>query len=143
MDRIYYDYKNVPDMLYQLLKYEAVLANKAPVSGQRATDTLKSENMMNSTKARLNELSTAQSITTSYTEKFVKIVLAGKDFVASAARSKPHAALAWAGVSILLPVSLSPYDIPHPGRKHFEKQQLYFGSNWRELVNGHHTSTVL
>jgi hypothetical protein len=40
-------------------------------------------------------------------EKFdnaVRIVIAIKDFVSSAVSSEPHAALAWAGVCVFLPV---------------------------------------
>ncbi len=35
-------------------------------------------------------------------------MLFAKDFVSSAASAEPHAALAWAGVSILLPLLLNP-----------------------------------
>ena len=37
-------------------------------------------------------------------ERIVKTVVFAKDFVSSAASSEPHAALAWAGVSLFLPV---------------------------------------
>jgi hypothetical protein len=37
--------------------------------------------------------------------KIVKTVLFAKDFVGQAVSNEPHAALAWAGVSMLLPVS--------------------------------------
>ncbi len=39
-------------------------------------------------------------------DKAVKIVVAAKDFVSSAVSSEPHAALAWAGVCVFLPVNL-------------------------------------
>jgi N-terminal domain of NWD NACHT-NTPase len=38
-------------------------------------------------------------------KKIVETVLSAKDFVGEAVSNEPHAALAWAGVSILLPVS--------------------------------------
>ena len=38
-------------------------------------------------------------------DKAVKIVVAAKDFVSSAVSSEPHAALAWAGVCVFLPVN--------------------------------------
>ncbi|KAJ5725089.1 uncharacterized protein N7483_006446 [Penicillium malachiteum] len=41
-------------------------------------------------------------------DKAVKIVLAVKDYVSSAVNSEPHAALAWAGVCIFLPLLLNP-----------------------------------
>lgn len=40
-----------------------------------------------------------------YFYKGIKIIVAVKDFVASVASQEPHAALAWAGVTLLLPVS--------------------------------------
>lgn len=41
-------------------------------------------------------------------EQTVKAIVFAKDFVSSAASSEPHAALAWAGVSMLLPLLLNP-----------------------------------
>ena len=41
-------------------------------------------------------------------EQTVKAITFAKDFVSSAASSEPHAALAWAGVSMLLPLLLNP-----------------------------------
>lgn len=41
-----------------------------------------------------------------YSKKAIKIIIASKSFITSAASAEPHAALAWAGVSLLLPVSL-------------------------------------
>lgn len=38
-------------------------------------------------------------------DKIVRIVMFAKDFVSSAINTEPHAALAWAGVCVLLPVS--------------------------------------
>ena len=38
-------------------------------------------------------------------DKFVKIVICAKDFVSSAVSVEAHAALAWAGICVLLPVS--------------------------------------
>lgn len=40
-------------------------------------------------------------------DRIIKAVLLAKDFVSSAVSSEPHAALAWAGVCLLLPVSES------------------------------------
>ena len=39
-----------------------------------------------------------------YGEKLVKFVVWSKDFISSAISAEPHAALAWAGVTLLLPV---------------------------------------
>ena len=40
-----------------------------------------------------------------YLKKAVEIIIASKDFIGSAVSAEPHAALAWCGVSLLLPVS--------------------------------------
>lgn len=42
-----------------------------------------------------------------YSKKAIKIIDASKSLIASAASAEPHAALAWSGVSLLLPVSSS------------------------------------
>ena len=39
-------------------------------------------------------------------DKFIRIVIFAKDFVSSAVNAEPHAALAWTGVCVLLPVSI-------------------------------------
>ncbi len=39
--------------------------------------------------------------------KIVHIVLSVKDFIGSAVSADPHAALAWAGVLVILPVRIS------------------------------------
>ena len=41
-----------------------------------------------------------------YLKKAVEIIIASKDFIGSAVSAEPHAALAWCGVSLLLPVSI-------------------------------------
>ena len=41
-------------------------------------------------------------------DRIFKIGLSAKDFISSALSADPHAALAWAGVCVLLPVSLGP-----------------------------------
>ena len=42
-------------------------------------------------------------------DKVVRIVMFAKDFVSSAVSAEPHAALAWAGVCVLLPVSIEKF----------------------------------
>jgi N-terminal domain of NWD NACHT-NTPase len=41
-----------------------------------------------------------------YGEKLVKFTMWSKDLISSAVSTEPHAALAWVGISLLLPVSL-------------------------------------
>ena len=48
------------------------------------------------------------------TDKAVKIVMFVKDFVSSAVSAEPHAALAWAGVCVFLPVFLPFLRLPFP-----------------------------
>ncbi|KAB8360739.1 hypothetical protein FH972_024474 [Carpinus fangiana] len=43
-----------------------------------------------------------------YYDRAINVVLASKDFISSIASQEPHAALAWAGVSIILPLLLNP-----------------------------------
>lgn len=43
--------------------------------------------------------------------KIVRTILSAKDFIGSAVSAEPHAALAWAGVLVVLPVSI--YDRLH------------------------------
>ncbi len=45
-------------------------------------------------------------------DKVVRIVMFAKDFVSSAVSAEPHAALAWAGVCVLLPVSIGIDPLP-------------------------------
>lgn len=42
-------------------------------------------------------------------DKFIRIFMFAKDFVSSAVNAEPHAALAWAGVCVLLPVSIEEF----------------------------------
>ena len=42
-----------------------------------------------------------------YLKKAVEIIIASKAFIGSAVAAEPHAALAWCGVSLLLPVSVA------------------------------------
>lgn len=37
-------------------------------------------------------------------EKAIKVIVATREFISSAVSSEPHAALAWAGVCVFLPV---------------------------------------
>ncbi len=44
-------------------------------------------------------------------DRIVKTVVFAKDFVSSAVSSDPHAALAWAGVCVLMPVSITSFSV--------------------------------
>ena len=41
--------------------------------------------------------------------KIVRIIMLARNFVSQAVSAEPHAALAWAGVCVLLPVSIEPF----------------------------------
>ena len=45
--------------------------------------------------------------------KVVRIIMFAKDFVSSAVNAEPHAALAWTGVCMLLPVSIERFRVLH------------------------------
>lgn len=47
-------------------------------------------------------------------DRIVKTVVFAKDFVSSALSSDPHAALAWAGVCVLMPVSVTNFSSTMP-----------------------------
>ena len=51
------------------------------------------------------ELSRTSAKIRKYFEQAVKVIIASKDFISSAVSANPYAALAWTGVSLLLPVS--------------------------------------
>lgn len=53
-------------------------------------------------KEKLNETSATIG---KYFDQAVRIIIASKDFIASAVSAKPYAAVAWTGISFLLPVS--------------------------------------
>jgi hypothetical protein len=42
-----------------------------------------------------------------HVNRIIRVVIAAKDFVSTAVSAEPHAALAWAGVCVLLPVRWS------------------------------------
>jgi hypothetical protein len=48
--------------------------------------------------------STPSAIMQKYFDQIIKIIIASKTFISSAISANPHAALAWAGISLLLPV---------------------------------------
>jgi len=90
-----------------------------------AQEALKALEDANDTKKESNK--TSANIRKHF-EQAVKVIVASKDFIASAVSANPYAALAWTGVSLLLPVSHSqvPLEItnnqiaspqPNPGER--------------------------
>ncbi|KAI9645115.1 hypothetical protein NHQ30_005849 [Ciborinia camelliae] len=59
-------------------------------------------------KERLDDFTIPSNKTDDKVENVVKVVIAAKSFVGAALESEPHAALAWAGVSMFLPLLLNP-----------------------------------
>ena len=55
--------------------------------------------------ASKEKLSNTSGTIRKYFQQAVKVVIASKDFIAAAVAADPHAAIAWTGVSLLLPVS--------------------------------------
>jgi hypothetical protein len=58
------------------------------------------ENSRLKIKVKGKEIVVAEQI-----RKTILVVLSAKDFIGSAVSAEPHAALAWAGVCLILPVS--------------------------------------
>ncbi|MCJ1384636.1 hypothetical protein MMC17_007754, partial [Xylographa soralifera] len=69
---------------------------------QKAFDELKEAGSSN------EELKKTSAKIRKYFEQTIKIVIASKDYISSAVSANPYAALAWTGVSLLLPLLLSP-----------------------------------
>lgn len=55
----------------------------------------------------LESIITAQGKPTANFDRAVKVILSVKGFISEAVSAEPHAALAWAGVCIFLPVWLA------------------------------------
>ena len=45
--------------------------------------------------------------------RIIRVIMFAKDFVSSAVNAEPHAALAWTGVCMLLPVSMEHFCVLH------------------------------
>ena len=110
-DEAYKKLKREQPKLFELYKRCIVASSDESATPPRLNlDNLDSEQreqyLANQIEKRLQtiqeqEWSTAGDIY----KKIVKMVLFAKDFVGQAISNKPHAALTWAGVSMLLPVS--------------------------------------
>lgn len=92
-------------------KYEQVLTREAhanlndtksvPATSMQQAPT--SDELDQLIKINIQKAET-QSKAVEVVDKVAKVVTAVKDFIASAASNEPHAALAWAGISVTLPV---------------------------------------
>lgn len=71
---------------------------------------IRCHDLLTLTKRELNNAEKVQrSKALEYFDKVIKVIIAGKDFIANVAAQEPHASLAWAGISVLLPLLLNPY----------------------------------
>lgn len=93
-------------------KYEHVIAEETRVHVEAPAPKVGNDN--NPTSDEVLELikinikkAENKSKTIEYLEKAAEVVTATKDFITSAASNEPHAALAWAGVSVLIPVCIA------------------------------------
>ena len=66
---------------------------------QKALERLQQKNELK------ESLKGTSAIIRKYFDQTVKIIIASKDFISLATSANPYAALAWTGVSLLLPVS--------------------------------------
>ncbi|KAL8710674.1 MAG: hypothetical protein Q9225_007244 [Loekoesia sp. 1 TL-2023] len=72
-------------------------------------------------------------------KKAVTIVIASKDFIAAAASANPHAALAWSGVSLLLPLLLNPSQEDEAAKKGLDYIVVLMAVyEWQEKTYLHH-----
>ncbi|KAJ5986958.1 hypothetical protein N7451_011323, partial [Penicillium sp. IBT 35674x] len=105
-------------------KYENILLNRVNGNGDSSQNHLapagsyqREEQLRQIAKNKIEEVELEQwqvkigSHSEDFSGQFnkaVKIVVAAKDFVSSAVSAEPHAALAWAGVCLFLPLLLNP-----------------------------------
>ncbi|KAJ5903859.1 hypothetical protein N7504_006242 [Penicillium tannophilum] len=105
-------------------KYENILLNQVKGNGDSSQNHLapigsyeREEQLRQIAKSKVEEVNLAQwqvNIGSHSVDlrgqfnKAVKIVVAAKDFVSSAVSAEPHAALAWAGICLFLPLLLNP-----------------------------------
>ena len=120
-DRAYIALRKREDLKKLMNTYEKVLLENLQGEGS-STGTLASlkasereEQMSRLVKKKVDDMEQAQSKLRlgnkeiklrPQVDRVVKVVIYAKDFVTSAVSVDPHAALAWAGVCVFLPVSL-------------------------------------
>jgi hypothetical protein len=99
-------------------KYEKVLQRKCPDVTSNAASPKSSRQHQQELASIIvrrfveqqNNPTTVQKVSQAIqtaVDQLVSVVIAGKDYISSAVSAEPHAALAWAGVCLLLPVRLS------------------------------------
>ncbi|CAI7575822.1 unnamed protein product [Penicillium discolor] len=105
-------------------RYEEILSTQDEINGELSENHLapagsyqREERLRQIAKSKVEEIDLAkwQPKIGSHSvdvgggfDQAVKVVVAAKEFVSSAVSSEPHAALAWAGVCIFLPLLLNP-----------------------------------
>ncbi|MCJ1432221.1 hypothetical protein MMC27_001577 [Xylographa pallens] len=79
-----------------------------------------------------------------YFEQTIKIIIASKDYISSAVSANPYAALAWTGVSVLLPLLLSPTEENEAAIKGLDYvTNLMIVYEWKEKIYLHDGDAVL
>lgn len=86
--------------------YSQILLHEANTNfGGTQNTPISNDILVNLTKTKLEDFTIPSSGSGVTIEKVVKVVMAAQNFIGSALQSEPHAAIAWAGVSMFLPVS--------------------------------------
>ncbi|KAF7881383.1 uncharacterized protein EAF01_011894 [Botrytis porri] len=83
-------------------------ANVTPGSSTTQDAPISNGKLIKLMKAKLDGFTIPSSRSGDKIEKIVKVVIAAKTFIGSTLESEPHAAIAWAGVSVFLPLLINP-----------------------------------
>ncbi|TGO11258.1 hypothetical protein BTUL_0114g00360 [Botrytis tulipae] len=91
--------------------YSRILVREAdttPGSSSVQDSPISNDTLIKLMKAKLDGFTIPSSRSGDKIEKVVKVVIAAKTFIGSTLESEPHAAIAWAGVSMVLPLLINP-----------------------------------
>ncbi|KAJ8063320.1 hypothetical protein OCU04_008550 [Sclerotinia nivalis] len=97
-----------PDLMEDYSRILLDEANINPVGGITQNAPISNDALVQLTKAKLDNFTTTYSRSGNMIEKVVKVVMAANNFIGSTLQSEPHAAIAWAGVSMFLPLLINP-----------------------------------
>ncbi|KAF7928104.1 uncharacterized protein EAE97_009902 [Botrytis byssoidea] len=91
--------------------YSRILVREAdttPGSSSIQDVPISNDTLIKLMKTKLDGFTILSSRSGDKIEKVVKVVIAAKTFIGSTLESEPHAAIAWAGVSMFLPLLINP-----------------------------------
>ena len=91
----------------EILRQEIANCNASAKTLEALNQKERNEQLARLVTVKLEEYSKKRGQVNDILDVVAKTVLSAKDFIDAAADLSPHVALAWAGISILLPVSIS------------------------------------